>query len=305
MITTIVGTNSYTRKQLINSFVAPFIKQYGDFGYESIDGENVAFDQLQSALQNLPFLSVKKLIVLLKPSANKEFVNKIDQLLPTIPDSSDVIIVESKIDKRLHYFTTLKDQTKYHELQDPIGSDLVNWLITYVQDKNGHINPQLARQLIDRVGGNQLLLANELDKLLLYSSEISDQSIQLLVEITPQSTIFEMLDSAFAGDNQRTLDLYKEQRDLKVEPAQIVAMLTWQLHILALIKTATNLTAEQIAKEAHQNPFVIRKSLGLAKRIEQRTLQRMLKDLLALDIKLKTEAIDPDEALKYYLLTLH
>ena len=305
MITTIIGTNSYARQQLINSLVTPFIKQYGDLGYESIDGENVPFDQLRGALQNLPFLSAKKLIVLLNPSVNKEFVGKIDHLLSTIPDATDVIIVESKIDKRLRYYATLKDQTKFHELQEPTGSDLVNWLITYVQAKGGQINPPLARRLVDRVGSNQQLLASELDKLLLYNPQITDQSILLLVEATPQSTIFEMLASAFAGNNRRTLVLYKEQRALKVEPAQIVAMLTWQLHILALIKSATNLTAEQITKEAHQNPYVIRKSLDLAKRIDQPTLRRMLKDLLTLDIKFKTEAVDPDEALQFYLLTLH
>jgi DNA polymerase-3 subunit delta len=304
MITTIVGTNNYARKQMINGLVNPFIKQYGDLGYESIDGENTSFDQLQSALQNLPFLSARKLIVLQKPSVNNEFVSKIDQLLSTVPDTTDVIIVESKIDKRLHYFSVLKDQTKFYELQDPIGSDLVNWLIAYVQGKQGYINPQLARTLIDRVGSNQQLLASEVDKLLLYNPQITVRNIKLLVEATPQSTIFEMLASAFAGNNQRTLELYKEQRDLKVEPAQIVAMLTWQLHILALIKTAADMTAEQIARESHQNPFVIRKSLTLAKRINQPALQRMLKDLLVLDTKLKTESIDPDEALQYYLLTL-
>jgi DNA polymerase-3 subunit delta len=294
MVTTIIGTNSYARQQSVKVLVSDFIKKYGDIGYEHIDGENIALDQLRSSLQSIPFLSDRKLVVLQNPSTNKEFVSNID-----------VIIVESKIDKRLHYYAVLKGQTKFRELQEPVGGSLVSWLISYVQDNGGQVSPQVARNLIERVGINQQRLANELDKLLLYNPAITDQSIQLLVEITPQSSIFEMLDSALTGNNRRTLALYKEQRALKIEPPKIIAMLTWQLHILALIKTAPHMTAEQIAQESRQNPFVIRKSLALADKIDQRNLKQMLQDLLAIDTKLKTDKFDPDEALQYYLLTLH
>jgi DNA polymerase-3 subunit delta len=305
MVTSIIGSNNYARKQALNNLIRPFLKQYGDVGYENIDGESMEFTQLQSSMQSMPFLSDKKLIVVQNPSANKEFISKIEQLLPTIPDSTDVIITESKIDKRLRYFTFLKEQTKFIELRDQVGSDLIDWLTSYVAENNGQIDPQTARNLIGKVGNNQQLLANELDKLLLYNPTITDQSIQLLVEATPQSTIFEMLDRAFIGDKRRTIALYKEQRAQNVEPAQIIAMITWQLHILALIKAASNLTTEQIVKESKQNPFVIRKSLALAKKIESQDLKRMFQTLLELDTRLKTEPIDPDDALQYYLLSLH
>jgi len=305
MVTTIVGPNSYIRRQTITGLIREFIKKHGGIGYEHIDGENMAFDQLQSSLQSMPFLSDKKLFVIQDPSTNREFVNKIDQLLSVIPDSTDVVIVESKIDKRQHYYAVLKGQTKFHELQEPTGSSLVNWLIKYVQDNGGQISPQVARNLIERAGNNQQQLANELDKLILYNPKITDQSVQLLVEITPQSSIFEMLDSALTGNNRRTLALYKEQRALNVEPPQLIAMLTWQLHILALIKAAPHMTVEQIAKESRQKPYTISKSKALADKINQRDLKQMLQELLIIDTKRKTDAFDSDEALQYYLLTLH
>jgi DNA polymerase-3 subunit delta len=305
MITSIIGTNNYALKQTLNNLVSPFIKRYGEISHENIDGENMDFTLVQGYLQSLPFLSTKKLIVIQNPSGNKEFVSKIEQLIPTIPDTTDLIITESKIDKRLRYYSVLKEQTKFIELQDQVGDSLVDWLVSYAADNNGHISPQTARNLIGKIGNNQQSLANELDKLLLYNPTITDQSIQLLVEATPQGTIFEMLDRAFIGDKRQTVALYKEQRAQSVEPAQIIAMLTWQLHILALIKAAAHLTTEQIAKESHQNPFVIRKSLSLAKKIDHDKLKQMFQTLLELDTRLKTEPIDPDEALQYYLLTLH
>ena len=104
-----------------------------------------------------------------------------------------------------------------------------------------------ARYLVERVGTNQQLLANEIEKLALYDKDISKESIDLLTEETPQSTIFELLEAAFAGNHRKVQTLYAEQRAMKVEPPQIIALLAWQLHILAIIKTAGDRTPETIA----------------------------------------------------------
>jgi DNA polymerase-3 subunit delta len=158
--------------------------------------------------------------------------------------------------------------------------------------------------LVQRVGANQQLLANELEKLLLHESQISRQSIDLLTEATPQSTIFELLEAAFAGNAKRTMQLYQEQRQLKVEPPQIIAMLAWQLHVLALIKAAKDRTADQIAGEAKLSPYVVKKSQGIARKLTIAELKSLISDLLDIDVRSKKVGLDPDEALQNYLLKL-
>src|SRR5690606_28500626 len=138
---------------------------------------------------------------------------------------------------------------------------------------------------VDRVGPNQQLISAELDKLLAYDPKITKNSIELLVEKTPQSTVFELLDAAFAGNTKRAMELYHEQRALRVEPQAIIAMLAWQLHVLALVKTAAGRSADQIAKEARLNPFVVRKSQNLARRLEAAQVKRMISELLELDLR--------------------
>ncbi len=70
-----------------------------------------------------------------------------------------------------------------------------------------------AKYLVMRVGANQQTLSNELAKLLSYDKAITRQTIDLLTEQTPQSTIFELLDAAFAGNSKKAMELYAEQRD--------------------------------------------------------------------------------------------
>ena len=157
---------------------------------------------------------------------------------------------------------------------------------------------------MERVGANQQLLSNELDKLLLYDANISRRTIDVLTDPTPQSTIFQLLEAAFAGNSKRALQLYAEQRALKVEPVQIIAMLTWQLHVLAIIKTAGDRSIDVIAQEAKLNPFVVRKSQAIAQSLTLTELKKLVTDLLKIDTASKRTNLDPDEALQHYLLAL-
>jgi DNA polymerase III delta subunit len=221
-----------------------------------------------------------------------------------VAETNDVVLVELKLDKRLAYYKQLKKLTDFQEFAVLDGAGLARYLTTYTKEQGGSLNTADARLLIDRVGANQLVLQHEVDKLLAYDPKVTRASIELLTERTPQSSIFDLLDAAFAGNAKRAMQLYDEQRDMRVEPQQIIAMLVWQLHILALAKAAGSRSADMIAKEAHMSPFTVRKSLDLARRISGPRLKRLVSDLRSFDVRLKSESISADEVVRYYLLNL-
>jgi DNA polymerase-3 subunit delta len=224
--------------------------------------------------------------------------------LADVPDSTDVVIVEPKLDKRLSYYKLLKKVTDFKEYKGLDGEGLAKWLVHEAKDRGGAISTGDARYLVERVGAEQQMVSNELDKLIIYDPKVTRETINLLTEPTPQSTIFELLESAFAGNRKRTLELYTEQRALKVEPQQIVAMLTWQLHIVALIKAGGERSPDQIAKDAKLSPYVVKKSVNIARRLSLQDLKNHIDRLLNIDIKSKTTTYDIDEALQHFLLAL-
>lgn len=304
MLITLAGENSFGLGVELQKITAAFLAAHDEFGVERLDGEEVEFGRLQEALTSLPFLADKKLIVLRRPSANKQFTEQAEELLTGVPETTDVVIIEPKLDKRLAYYKLLKKSTDFREFKELDVAGLVRWLVAEATVKQGKITLADASYLVQRVGTNQQLLANELEKLLLHSNTITRQSIDLLTEATPQSTIFELLEAAFAGNRKRTLQLYSEQRALKVEPPQIVAMLAWQLHIVALIKAAKDRSVDQIAGEAKLSPFVVKKSQSIARRLTLAELRALIQDLLAIDARSKSKGLDADEALQNYLLQL-
>jgi len=252
----------------------------------------------------MPFLSNRKLVVLREPGKQKMFSEAISEVLESIADTTDLIIYEPKIDKRGTYYKTLKKSTDFRELGELDAGALVKWTTAYTAERGGKISATDAKLLVDRVGVNQQLLKSELDKLLAYDEQISRGSIELLTEPLPQSTVFELLDATFAGNSAKAFKIYGEQRALKVEPQAIMAMLAWQLHILAVVKAAGAKSVDAIAKEAKLNPFVVRKSQGITRKLTLEYIKVLIADLLDLDLKSKRSSIDVDEALQLYLLKL-
>ena len=306
MTITITGPNDFLRSEELSREVQAFVKQYGGgLAIEKVDSEEASFERISEAMTSLPFLTPKKLVVLRTPSQQKKFMEEAQELISAVDDRVDVIIYEPKLDKRLGYYKILKKITDFRDFQELDIPQLVGWIQSYVKGSGGKISSNDSRLLLDRVGVNQLIIKNEIDKLLLYSSDINKDSIELLTESTPQSTIFQLLDASLGGNHKMVTQLYQEQRMLKVEPQQIMALLTWQLHVLALVKTADkSISPQQLAKEARINPFVVQKTLGVVRDMSFAHLKKIISSALELDVRLKTENIDADEALQYYLLNL-
>src|SRR3989344_4524666 len=304
MITTITGNNSFLVARKLNELSVKFAQKYGDWSVEKLDGEDSEIGRINESLQNLPFLMARKLVILRDPSKNKQFAENIEQIISSIPDTTETVIVESKIDKRQNYFKTLKAKTEFSELNDLDQYVLSDWLMKYVAQNGGKVSPAAIKYLVERAGTSQELLFNEINKLIAYKPEVTEQAIDLLTERSPQNTVFDLLDAAFSADGKKVLALYDDQRRQRVEPLAIMAMITWQLHIIATIKTAGKRSVDEIAREAKLNPFVVRKSYSVAHKLSLAEIKNLVSRALKLDISLKSQSIDPDEALKHFLLSI-
>lgn len=300
----LTGENGFALERELTKLTDAYLKENGGLGLERIDGETAEPDRIREALSAVSFLAPDKLVVIRGLGANKQASGQIEQLFDDLPETTQVVLVEPRFDKRSAYYKFMKKHADLREFPELDRPGLARWLADTAGQAGGSLSPADARYLVERVGGDQQLLANELEKLMLYEPKITRASIDLLTDATPQGTVFQLLEAAFAGDRVRTLRLYAEQRAQKVEPPQIIAMLAWQLHVLAVIKTAAGRRPDAIAKEARINPFVVQKSGSIARRLTPAELKSLVEGLLKLDMQTKRTGIDADEALQHYLLTL-
>ena len=304
MVVLLTGNNAYAIKRRLDGLVKKFIAKHGELALERLDAEEIEAQQIIEAAQSLPFLSAKKLLILRGLSANKLAAEKIEQIISSTDEATDLIIHDPAPDKRSSYYKFLKQQPGFEEHNPAAPNELPGWLIKEAKARGGQLSPADARYLVERIGPNQLMLSNELDKLLIYEPNISHQSIDLLTDETPQSKVFDLLDAAFAGQKAKALKLYEQQRLLKVEPQMILAMIGWQLQVLAVLKTAEALEPGKIAADSGLNPYVLRKAAPLARRLSLEQVKDLVGQALEMDYKNKIGKLDLDEALKNYLITI-
>jgi DNA polymerase-3 subunit delta len=295
------GTNSYMLRSELRKIITAFVSEYDEIGLEQLDGEEVDYARIQEALQSLPFLAPKKLVVLRSPSVNQQYIENVETLLSDVSDSTDVIIVEPKVDKRTAYYKWLKKQMNFQEFNELDENSLARWTVEYAKEQGGVITASDARYLINRVGYNQERLANEITKLIFAGDKITKQVIDEMTAETPQSKIFDLLDAAFNGQTKKALAIYREQRQLKVEPQEIIGMLGWQLRQISLAKTVGS---HDLIREGKVSPYGANKASKIAGKLTTEDLKKRVSDLTAIDARSKCEPIDLDEALQNYILHL-
>ncbi|MEI9913791.1 MAG: DNA polymerase III subunit delta [Candidatus Saccharibacteria bacterium] len=303
MIITLTGDNGY---QIISelSKLKGSLRSADDLSVTKINGPEVNLDDVVMELASYSLFSSERLIILFEPSKTKGF----DELLQSgelgLPDETTLVIVEPTLDKRKSYYKYLQKNTDFKQLNKLAPYELTKWITNYAKELGGSISVNDANYLINRVGDDQLLLSQELAKLILYSQDINTESINELTEQSPSSTIFELLDAAFGLDIKKALKIYSEQRLQKVEPEQILAMLSWQLNTLAIYMTSKNLDNSVVLSTSGLSPYTLNKARQIATKLSFSNLKSFVRELANLDLASKTISLDLDEGLKNFIVGL-
>jgi DNA polymerase III delta subunit len=298
MIKVLVGPNRFALQKSLQKSKSEFAKKHGDLAIESFDAEEVELDVIQEALKSISLFTPQKMVVVHSLSANKQATENIEKIINSTPEHTEFLVVEPKPDKRSTYYKALKNHTDLQEFSELDEHQLVDWLTSEAKSLGGDLSRADAQYFIKRVGARQGKLYHELLKLIDYNQRINRETIDLLTEENPENTVFELLDAAFAGHLSRTLQLYENLRKSDVQPPMIIGMLAWQMHLVALTAAAGDRSIGQIAKESGAKPYALQKSQRLAKIMGAHQIKSILADLESLDLKLKTESIDADAALK-------
>lgn len=304
MVVVLTGPNQFMIQRELQALKDAFVAGHGDFGIESFEAGDVGFGRLLETVSSLPFLASRRMVVIRDLHANKDLGEKIEQFLDAVADTTDVIFVEPKFDKRLGLYKALKKRTDFREFNELDERQLAHWLTEEAAQRSGELKSNDARFIIQRAGIDQMALSNELDKLLSYDPKITRQTIELLIEPLPSSTVFELLDAAFSGKQSAALELYADQRKQQVEPQAIMGMIAWQLHVLAVVKFNEDDSPDEVAKAAKLNPYVVRKTLGLARNMRPSQVKNLIDRAARLDARLKSENLDADDAVQHFLLTI-
>jgi DNA polymerase III subunit delta len=115
----------------------------------------------------------------------------------------------------------LQDRDRFERIRETLGefcamvelarveeSDGVRWIVEHARQEGVTIDPDAARELVDSLGADMMMVSRELEKLILYVGEkkqIALGDVETLVLAAKQRSLYELTDAISAKDKPRAL----------------------------------------------------------------------------------------------------
>lgn len=298
MVVVLTGQNDYSLQEKLQVLVNEFRKKHGE-SIERFDASEInKTDGILDAVRSVSFLEPRKMVIVRDFGQSKQLMEKIEDIIEQTAETTELILVDPKLDKRTSAYKLLAEKCKIFHYDILKNYELEKWLKDEANKLNIKISGLDVQFLVDRVGPNQQMLFQELNKLALNNKNISRQQIEDMVEANPQSKVFDMLEALFSGNGELAEKLYKEQRALGEEPQKIIAMITWQLQQLTLaVYSKTKSVGELV--EAGMSSYSAQNALNLARRITKNDLKTYISELAEIDMRSKTDS-DVESSISVY-----
>lgn len=278
------------------------------------DGAKVTPEQLRAACETVPFLAEKRLVIVeglmgrFEPKKkngrkksyrqpepledHKPFANAIKNLPPftelVLLDGGDIkstnlLLHEISPGAKVNSFPLQKKREQ-----------LTQWIEKRVALQSKASISKKAADLMARLIGSDLwTMANEIDKLVLYTSgrAIEEQDIKAIVSNVQETSVFDMVDAIIESRVALAQQLLQRLFQQGMSPAQVLVMLARQVRIIYQVKemrSAGRSRTDIKSRLGLTSEFVINKAWEQADKYSPSRIKEVYHKLLDADIAVKT-----------------
>jgi DNA polymerase-3 subunit delta len=292
MIILLTGSNDFGLRQACDALVAEALNKHGMHAIERIDGESFDPSRLPDLLQGTSLFASERLVMLREPSKNKSLWEAIGDFLEKVSSEVTFVIIDSSPDKRTRTYKQLQKHGAVREFPELNEVELAKWAVTTAKAEGATLDSRTATYLVRQAGADQWKLWSELQKLIAADPAITKETIDRLIEPSPQASVFDLLDSALQGNTSRAMELLGKLKASE-DPYKLFGLLVSQVHTLAVVVTAQGKSPDMVAKEASIHPFVVRKMQPLARSLNYTQLQGIISSVAKADMQMKSTGADP------------
>lgn len=299
-----------------------------DFNVVTFRGQELNFDQLAAACATVPFLALKRLVVVegllgqfepKGPSRGRESGEApptrslgqweaLPPLLPALPESTDLVFTDGGLSAQNPLFARLKPLAKVTAFPLPTGAGLRQWVNDRASKKGIAIDQAAIGLLTEVVGNNLEAMDNELEKLALYrkGQPVRREDVEEMVSYVREANIFATVDAVLEGRAGMALKLVHQLLEAGRPSAYVLTMLARQVRLLLLAKElrAQRLPVGEIGKRLGLSRYPLEKTLEQESRFTQERLLEIYPMLLEADLSIKTGVADEDTVLDVLIAEL-
>jgi DNA polymerase III subunit delta len=218
-----VGDEVFFRKKcrdaILQYLVPADLREFSLFDFDLADTELAeVLDRARTPSLMAPFQ------IFFMRGSNEEKLRSIEQYCKDPNPAAVLIFVADHISipadaRRME----LTDKERYERIRETMGrycaivelgrveeSDAVRWIQQYCGTRDVKIDADAARELVDSLGGDMMMISNELEKLILYvgyKKRVTLGDVETMVLAAKQRSLYELTDAISSRDRTRSLEM--------------------------------------------------------------------------------------------------
>ena len=282
-----------------------------------LEARSMSEDEFNNAINAMPFLAPKRLVILTNPSAkynNPATRKKFEEYISKAPNSVKLVIHELVEPKEAEKHWLLKWAAKNESLVKtqafmlPKQRDMAGWIVNEVKKQGGGIEPAAAAKLAEMVGVDTRQAGMEISKLLAYvnwARPVHGSDVEAVCIVTSQQSVFDFVDALSQGNGkvaQKLLHRLLENEEAFSLWGMVVRQFRLILQAREILDGRGN--KDDVARALGVHPFVAEKTSGQAARFSIEALENIYRRLLGIDERVKTSQVTLDLALDTLIVEL-
>ena len=314
------GNDEYAIAKRLADFESAFSDPTSaDMNTSRLEGRSLRDDELNTAVNAMPFLASQRLVILREPSAKYSAPSarkKFGEFLAAVPPTTRLVLVEAvennKREEENHWLLKWAAKTgegvKTERFMMPKARELPGWIIAETKKQGGEIEPAAAARLAEMVGENTRQAAQEITKLLTYvkfERKVSLADVELVSVTTAQGDIFALVDALGQGQGRQAQSMLHRLLD-EQDAFSLFGMVVRQFRLLLLARELLDGSSTQleIQQKLGLHPFVAEKVTKQARGFSMPTLENIYRRLLRMDEQAKNGEVPLDVALDVFVVEL-
>ena len=312
------GNDEFAISRRLKEFEADFPDPTSaDMNTAHLEARTMTENDLNTAVNAMPFLAPRRLVTLANPSAKYGKPGerkKFEEFLEKVPETARVVVHEIMEPKEAnkHWLVKWSGQNsklvKTQAFMLPRPWEMTGWIVNETKSQGGEIEPPAAAKLAEMVGVDTRQAGQEIAKLLAYvnwARQVRVQDVEAVSIVTAQESVFDFVDALATGNSQSAQRLL--HRLLENEEAfGLWGMVIRQFRLLLLAREVLDGGGgkEEVAAALGVHPYVAEKTSGQARSFTLPVLERIYHRLLEIDEGAKTGGFTLELALDTLVVEL-
>ncbi|MEG0369230.1 MAG: DNA polymerase III subunit delta, partial [Hungatella sp.] len=203
--------------------------------YHYFEGKSPDIQEIISLAGTMPFFGNRRLIQIEDSGFFKNAADPLVEYLPTMPDTTCIVFIESEVDKRSRMFKKVKELGYAAEMTRQNVTQLSAWAGSILNQEGRKITAHTMELFLSKTGDDMENIRMELEKLISYTvgrDVIRDQDVEEICTVRVTNKIFDMVAAIVSRQTKKALDLYEDLLALREPPMRILFLIARQFNQL-------------------------------------------------------------------------